>query len=218
MRKSIAKIFRRKKNRETKFDKVAKSEAFNVEAAVKSADLHQVADGPKRSMSLDGNGKGLSIKDEITSVESTTTKVTSTDNLPQTNQVHPTENDREDANSSSKIYSNGVNSQLSDGKQSSKSTSDSATSGAGDFGDTNDSSEPMDSQAHNNVTGNGNSSGSNNNGGGNGGNGAVQPNASSVVESYDQIPVLEQTKLPRGGVSVETKAVGRVQVRDFFVL
>lgn len=35
---------------------------------------------------------------------------------------------------------------------------------------------------------------------------------SPVVHSYDQIAVLEQTKLPRGGVSVETKAVGRVQV------
>lgn len=33
-----------------------------------------------------------------------------------------------------------------------------------------------------------------------------------LIHSYDQIPVLEQTKLPRGGVSVETKAVGRVQV------
>jgi len=34
-----------------------------------------------------------------------------------------------------------------------------------------------------------------------------------LVKSYDEIPVLEQTKLPRGGVSVETAAVGRVQVR-----
>jgi hypothetical protein len=33
-----------------------------------------------------------------------------------------------------------------------------------------------------------------------------------LLLSYNQIPVLEQTKLPRGGVSVETKAVGRVQV------
>lgn len=34
-----------------------------------------------------------------------------------------------------------------------------------------------------------------------------------VVNAYEDIPVLEDTKLPRGGVSVETKAVGRVQVR-----
>lgn len=34
-----------------------------------------------------------------------------------------------------------------------------------------------------------------------------------VVLSYEQIPLLEQTKLPRGGVSIDTKAVGRVQVR-----
>jgi hypothetical protein len=31
-------------------------------------------------------------------------------------------------------------------------------------------------------------------------------------ETYDMIPLLEQTKLPRGGISIETKAVGRVQV------
>ena len=36
--------------------------------------------------------------------------------------------------------------------------------------------------------------------------------APHVIKSYDQIPVLEQTKLPRGGISMETKAVGRVQV------
>lgn len=29
--------------------------------------------------------------------------------------------------------------------------------------------------------------------------------------SYEAIPILEQTKLPRGGVSVHTEAVGRVQ-------
>ena len=29
---------------------------------------------------------------------------------------------------------------------------------------------------------------------------------------YDQIPLLEVTKLPRGGISIETEAVGRVQV------
>lgn len=35
--------------------------------------------------------------------------------------------------------------------------------------------------------------------------------------AYDSVPILEQTKLPRGGVSVETKAVGRIQVRIFAV-
>ena len=29
--------------------------------------------------------------------------------------------------------------------------------------------------------------------------------------SYDSIPILEQTKLPRGGVSVQTESVGRIQ-------
>jgi hypothetical protein len=33
-----------------------------------------------------------------------------------------------------------------------------------------------------------------------------------LISSYTDIPALEQTKLPRGGVSVETSAVGRVQV------
>jgi hypothetical protein len=33
-------------------------------------------------------------------------------------------------------------------------------------------------------------------------------------EAYDAIPLLEQNKLPRGGISMETKAVGRIQVRD----
>jgi hypothetical protein len=31
-------------------------------------------------------------------------------------------------------------------------------------------------------------------------------------DAYDSIPLLEQTKLPRGGISMETKAVGRIQV------
>mmetsp|Transcript_31615 Transcript_31615/g.52175 ORF Transcript_31615/g.52175 Transcript_31615/m.52175 type:complete len:1449 (+) Transcript_31615:454-4800(+) len=35
--------------------------------------------------------------------------------------------------------------------------------------------------------------------------------APNVVVSYDAVPLLEQTKLPRGGVSMETQAVGRVQ-------
>lgn len=41
-----------------------------------------------------------------------------------------------------------------------------------------------------------------------------EADAPHVVLSYDAVPVLEQTKLPRGGVSVDTKAVGRVQVRS----
>jgi hypothetical protein len=36
----------------------------------------------------------------------------------------------------------------------------------------------------------------------------------NLVMSYNAVPVLEQVKLPRGGVSVDTKAVGRVQVRS----
>jgi len=38
-----------------------------------------------------------------------------------------------------------------------------------------------------------------------------------MTKSYNGIPVLEQTKLPRGGVSVETQAVGRVQVRLIYL-
>ena len=38
------------------------------------------------------------------------------------------------------------------------------------------------------------------------------PATSSLSEAYDAIPEIEQTKLPRGGISIETKAVGRVQV------
>ena len=34
----------------------------------------------------------------------------------------------------------------------------------------------------------------------------------SITQAYDSIPILEQCKLPRGGCSVDTKAVGRVQV------
>lgn len=33
----------------------------------------------------------------------------------------------------------------------------------------------------------------------------------TVSNAYDSIPLLEQTKLPRGGISVETAAIGRVQ-------
>lgn len=34
----------------------------------------------------------------------------------------------------------------------------------------------------------------------------------SVSDAYDAIPLIEQTRLPRGGISMETKAVGRIQV------
>jgi hypothetical protein len=37
----------------------------------------------------------------------------------------------------------------------------------------------------------------------------------NLVKAYEMIPLLEQTILPRGGASVDTKAVGRVQVRLF---
>ncbi len=35
-----------------------------------------------------------------------------------------------------------------------------------------------------------------------------------LADAYDSIPLLEQTKLPRGGISMETKAVGRIQVSN----
>ena len=44
------------------------------------------------------------------------------------------------------------------------------------------------------------------------GEGAMFDDAPDVVKSYDKVPLLELTKLPRGGVSMETQAVGRVQV------
>jgi hypothetical protein len=37
--------------------------------------------------------------------------------------------------------------------------------------------------------------------------------SSEVIKTYSDVPVLETNKLPRGGISIETKAVGRVQVR-----
>lgn len=42
--------------------------------------------------------------------------------------------------------------------------------------------------------------------------GHVFDDAPHIVRSYDSIPLLEQTKLPRGGISMDTKSVGRVQV------
>lgn len=36
---------------------------------------------------------------------------------------------------------------------------------------------------------------------------------SEVIKTYSDVPMLEINKLPRGGVSIDTKAVGRVQVR-----
>ncbi len=41
-----------------------------------------------------------------------------------------------------------------------------------------------------------------------------QDRHSTISNAYDSIPLLEQTKLPRGGISIETKAVGMVQVRS----
>jgi len=38
-----------------------------------------------------------------------------------------------------------------------------------------------------------------------------QDRHSTISNAYDSIPLLEQTKLPRGGISIETKAVGNVQ-------
>jgi hypothetical protein len=35
----------------------------------------------------------------------------------------------------------------------------------------------------------------------------------SVVRGYDSVPLIEIDALPRGGISLETKAVGRIQVR-----
>jgi hypothetical protein len=39
----------------------------------------------------------------------------------------------------------------------------------------------------------------------------------AVVKGYESVPLLETDKLPRGGISLETKAVGRVQVSLFEV-
>ena len=33
-----------------------------------------------------------------------------------------------------------------------------------------------------------------------------------LAKMYDLIPAMEVTKLPRGGVSIETNSVGRIQV------
>ena len=42
---------------------------------------------------------------------------------------------------------------------------------------------------------------------------ATDPNqAASLGSAYDSIPLIEQVKLPRGGISMETQSVGRVQV------
>ena len=40
-----------------------------------------------------------------------------------------------------------------------------------------------------------------------------QDRHTTISNAYDSIPLLEQTRLPRGGISIETKAVGMVQVR-----
>ena len=35
----------------------------------------------------------------------------------------------------------------------------------------------------------------------------------AITRGYDSIPLIEVDQLPRGGISLETKAVGRIQVR-----
>ena len=42
--------------------------------------------------------------------------------------------------------------------------------------------------------------------------------AGKLCDAYDSIPLLEQTKLPRGGISIETRAVGRIQVSFSWVM
>jgi hypothetical protein len=39
----------------------------------------------------------------------------------------------------------------------------------------------------------------------------------AFTQSYDDIPIMEGTSLPRGGISFETKAVGRIQVCLFLI-
>ncbi|MGK3735891.1 MAG: hypothetical protein ACI8RD_000741 [Bacillariaceae sp.] len=41
----------------------------------------------------------------------------------------------------------------------------------------------------------------------------IEDRHATISKAYDSIPLLEQTKLPRGGISIETAAIGRVQVR-----
>jgi hypothetical protein len=38
-----------------------------------------------------------------------------------------------------------------------------------------------------------------------------------VVAGYASVPLIEVDRLPRGGISLETRAVGRIQVRSYFV-
>ena len=44
---------------------------------------------------------------------------------------------------------------------------------------------------------------------------SMSDNQTLLDHAYDAIEKLEQTKLARGGISIETKAVGRVQVSGF---
>lgn len=50
-------------------------------------------------------------------------------------------------------------------------------------------------------------------------NGDVDPDGrlAGISDAYDSIPLIEQTKLPRGGISMETKAIGRIQVRGLLM-
>jgi hypothetical protein len=41
----------------------------------------------------------------------------------------------------------------------------------------------------------------------------IEDRHATISKAYDSIPLLEQIKLPRGGISIETAAIGRVQVR-----
>lgn len=49
-------------------------------------------------------------------------------------------------------------------------------------------------------------------------NGLSRDDDPSVARMYDSIPLLEVTKLPRGGIIIETEAIGRVQVRFFRII
>lgn len=40
-----------------------------------------------------------------------------------------------------------------------------------------------------------------------------EESSSDVIKTYGDVPTLDTIKLPRGGISIDTKAVGRVQVR-----
>ena len=45
----------------------------------------------------------------------------------------------------------------------------------------------------------------------------IDDDTSGAFETYSEVPALESIKLPRGGISIETKAVGRIQVGDLLL-